>query len=149
MLARIAPALVIRSFAGSAAGSPAAAVVLADAHLENHQIRPDKAPSAAPLKEKQRQSSWGGGCELAYDEVWHTEPASPYVPVRTAVFVHGLLGSGRNWRSIARRLAADAAAAGTPWRFLLVDLRGHANSYGRVEAKGPNDLAAVRKGGGG
>lgn len=42
----------------------------------------------------------------------------------TALVAHGILGSGRNWRSIARRLA-DALPH---WRFLLVDLRCHGKS---------------------
>eukprot|EP00201_Polytomella_parva_P014919 CAMPEP_0175059434 /NCGR_PEP_ID=MMETSP0052_2-20121109/12431_1 /TAXON_ID=51329 ORGANISM="Polytomella parva, Strain SAG 63-3" /NCGR_SAMPLE_ID=MMETSP0052_2 /ASSEMBLY_ACC=CAM_ASM_000194 /LENGTH=432 /DNA_ID=CAMNT_0016324985 /DNA_START=195 /DNA_END=1493 /DNA_ORIENTATION=+ len=43
--------------------------------------------------------------------------------------MHGLLGSGRNWRSWAKRLAESAAtASGEPWRLLLVDLRCHGSS---------------------
>lgn len=41
------------------------------------------------------------------------------------VYLHGIFGAGRNWRSIARRVAEGAGAAG-----LLVDLRLHGGSVG-------------------
>jgi len=44
--------------------------------------------------------------------------------VPTAVLVHGILGSGRNLRSFARKLARENPA----WQFLLVDLRCHGES---------------------
>lgn len=39
-------------------------------------------------------------------------------------FLHGILGSGRNWRSLARKLVRARPA----WRAVLVDLRGHGDS---------------------
>lgn len=55
---------------------------------------------------------------------------------RTAVVVHGLLGSGRNWRNVARRVLE---AAGGSWRLLLVDQRCHGRS---AHLAPPHDLAA-------
>jgi pimeloyl-ACP methyl ester carboxylesterase len=49
--------------------------------------------------------------------------------------LHGLLGSGANWRSFARRLAPARPA----WGFLLVDLRMHGQSQG---APPPHTVAA-------
>lgn len=57
-------------------------------------------------------------------------------PVGTAFILHGILGSARNWRSYARRLAA----AWPGWRLVLVDLRGHGGSH---PASPPNTLAAA------
>ena len=45
---------------------------------------------------------------------------------RTAFLLHGILGSRRNWGSMARRLAEDHPS----WRFVVVDLRGHGDSHG-------------------
>jgi esterase len=42
------------------------------------------------------------------------------------LFLHGILGSGSNWRTIARRLVADRPE----WGALLVDLRMHGRSQG-------------------
>eukprot|EP00213_Chloropicon_mariensis_P007479 CAMPEP_0197477160 /NCGR_PEP_ID=MMETSP1309-20131121/14339_1 /TAXON_ID=464262 /ORGANISM="Genus nov. species nov., Strain RCC998" /LENGTH=382 /DNA_ID=CAMNT_0043017963 /DNA_START=182 /DNA_END=1330 /DNA_ORIENTATION=- len=53
--------------------------------------------------------------------------ASTSIP--TAVLVHGILGSGRNLRAFARRLARENPA----WQFLLVDLRCHGESAGDFE----------------
>lgn len=39
-------------------------------------------------------------------------------------FLHGILGSGRNWRGFARRLARELPG----WRCVLVDLRCHGDS---------------------
>lgn len=48
--------------------------------------------------------------------------SSPDPP--TAVFLHGILGSRKNWGTFARRLAKEFPA----WQFLLVDLRCHGDS---------------------
>lgn len=40
-------------------------------------------------------------------------------------YLHGVFGSGRNWRSVARRVAEEAGVGG-----LLVDLRLHGDSVG-------------------
>ncbi len=54
---------------------------------------------------------------------------------RLAWVLHGILGSGRNWRSLARKLSE-----GHPeWRFLLVDLRHHGRSG---HPPSPDTLAA-------
>lgn len=47
-------------------------------------------------------------------------------PKRWMLMLHGILGSGGNWRSFARQLAAAAPS----WGFVLVDLRGHGHSPG-------------------
>jgi esterase len=48
---------------------------------------------------------------------------------RVALFFHGILGSGQNLRTLARRFVAAKAAAGQPrWAADLVDLRGHGDS---------------------
>lgn len=54
---------------------------------------------------------------------------------RLAVVAHGILGSGRNWRSVARRLAEALPG----WRFALVDLRNHGQSPGGAP---PHTVAA-------
>ena len=56
-------------------------------------------------------------------------------PTRTAYLMHGIMGSGRNWRSFARRLTSARPA----WRFVLVDLRCHGGSVGFAP---PHDLDA-------
>lgn len=50
--------------------------------------------------------------------------------------LHGILGSGANWRTFARRLAA----ASPSWGFVLVDLRAHGLSTG---APPPHTLEAA------
>lgn len=56
-------------------------------------------------------------------------------PTRTALVLHGILGSARNWLSFMKKLAER-----TPdWRFVLVDLRHHGDSHG---LPGPDTLAA-------
>lgn len=54
---------------------------------------------------------------------------------KTVFFLHGILGSRRNWLSFARQLVADAPR----WRAVLVDLRHHGESRG---ASPPDDLEA-------
>ncbi|MBL8682226.1 MAG: alpha/beta hydrolase [Myxococcales bacterium] len=45
-------------------------------------------------------------------------------PERWALFLHGILGSGANWRTFAKRVVARCPA----WGAALVDLRLHGNS---------------------
>ena len=53
----------------------------------------------------------------------------------TALLLHGILGSHRNWRSFARRLAT----ALPDWRFVLVDQRCHGDS---IRLSGPHTVAS-------
>lgn len=60
-------------------------------------------------------------------------PASPQAPtgagIRWMLFLHGIFGSGVNWRSFARRLqAAQGAAPRLDLGAVLVDLRMHGDS---------------------
>jgi esterase len=54
---------------------------------------------------------------------------------KTMVFLHGILGSGANWRTFARRLVAEKPT----WRAVLVDLRKHGASQ---DFAPPHSLAA-------
>lgn len=76
---------------------------------------------------------------LAHTRV--TLPATPE-PARLGVFLHGILGSGGNWRTLARR-AIEGAHAASPdapaWGAELVDLRNHGRSLGFAP---PHTLAA-------
>ncbi|VFQ68798.1 unnamed protein product [Cuscuta campestris] len=59
---------------------------------------------------------------LAFDEI-RSPPDRSYK--FTAFVLHGLLGSGRNWRSFSRSLASSLPSG---WRMILVDLRNHGRS---------------------
>lgn len=69
---------------------------------------------------------------LAHDRV--TAPGT--TPDRWIVFLHGVFGAGRNWRSVARRLVQ----ARPEWGALLVDLRLHGGSQAFAP---PHTLAAA------
>lgn len=56
-------------------------------------------------------------------------------PSRMAFVLHGIFGSGRNWRSFARGLVSEQP----DWRLVLVDQRGHGQSVG---APPPHDLSS-------
>lgn len=56
-------------------------------------------------------------------------------PDKTVVFLHGILGSGANWRTFARQLVAVRPR----WRVVLVDLRKHGAS---LDFPPPHTLAA-------
>ncbi|GAV59366.1 Abhydrolase_6 domain-containing protein [Cephalotus follicularis] len=81
---------------------------------------------------------------LAYDIVqgalvkWRfmVDKSMPDPP--TAVLLHGILGSGKNWGTFARRLAQEFPM----WQFLLVDLRCHGNSAS-IKKRGPHTVAST------
>jgi pimeloyl-ACP methyl ester carboxylesterase len=56
-------------------------------------------------------------------------PAGAASPPLVGILLHGLLGSGRNWRSFARRLAASVAESSRRQvQVHLLDLRNHGAS---------------------
>lgn len=57
-------------------------------------------------------------------------------PSRWMLVLHGILGSGGNFRSVARRLTLACPA----WGFVLVDLRGHGRS---LDPPAPQTIAAA------
>lgn len=64
---------------------------------------------------------------------------------KTIVIAHGLFGSGRNWRAIAKRLSEN-------FRVITVDMRNHANSFWSDQMTYfdmADDLAAVIRAEGG
>ncbi|CAN7008860.1 unnamed protein product [Brassica rapa subsp. trilocularis] len=81
---------------------------------------------------------------LAYDLVqgdlvkwrWKEDKSVPDTP--TAVLLHGILGSGKNWGTFARRLAHEFPT----WQFLLVDLRCHGDSAS-LKKRGPHSVAST------
>lgn len=64
-------------------------------------------------------------------------------PEAWMLFLHGILGSGANWRTIAKRFIA----ARPRWGAVLVDLRMHGSSLGEAPphtvARAANDLVAL------
>ncbi|XP_076902683.1 abhydrolase domain-containing protein C22H12.03-like isoform X1 [Bidens hawaiensis] len=56
----------------------------------------------------------------------------------TAVLLHGILGSRKNWGTFARRLAKEFPN----WQFLLVDLRCHGDSAS-IKKTGPHTVAST------
>lgn len=67
-----------------------------------------------------------------------TAPAAP--PVRWMLVLHGIFGSGANWRTFTRRLAEAQAPGGRPWGFILVDQRAHGQSQ---DPPPPHGVAAA------
>ncbi|XP_065881991.1 uncharacterized protein [Euphorbia lathyris] len=56
----------------------------------------------------------------------------------TAVLLHGILGSRKNWGTFTRRLAQEFPM----WQFLLVDLRCHGDSAA-LKKRGPHTVAST------
>ncbi|KYG09168.1 alpha/beta hydrolase [Sorangium cellulosum] len=63
-------------------------------------------------------------------------------PTRWMLVLHGIFGSGANWRTFVRRLAEAQATGGAdrPWGFILVDLRAHGLSQ---SPPAPHTIAAA------
>lgn len=57
---------------------------------------------------------------------------------KSALIIHGIMGSSRNWIGFARSLARQHPH----WQFLLVDLRGHGDSH---PAHAPNTVDAAAR----
>ncbi|CAI7840966.1 unnamed protein product [Closterium sp. NIES-54] len=80
--------------------------------------------------------------ELSYELVqgalvrWSEDRSRRQPPPPTAVLIHGILGSGKNWGSFARRLATEFPA----WQFLCVDLRCHGASTAASRHLGPHSV---------
>ena len=67
----------------------------------------------------------------------HTTVSAPgAAPSAWMLVLHGMFGTGGNWRSFARRLAAERPE----WGFALVDLRQHGRSQ---DAPPPHNVAAA------
>lgn len=118
--------------------------------------------SSGTSKQQQRQQPSSSSAPstappalLAFDEVYvscsnlragappSTAAMQAQNPI-TALFLHGLLGSSRNWRSFSRKLAVEAAAkANRDVRVLLLDLRCHGDSAARFGFHPPHDMAAA------
>ncbi|XP_062112726.1 uncharacterized protein LOC133823888 [Humulus lupulus] len=78
---------------------------------------------------------------LAFDEV-RVSTDQPYH--RTALIIHGLLGSGRNWRTFSRNLLSTISNP-SAWRAVLVDLRNHGRSTEVEGLDPPHDLTNAAK----
>uniref|UniRef100_A0A1J3DT36 Abhydrolase domain-containing protein IMO32 n=1 Tax=Noccaea caerulescens TaxID=107243 RepID=A0A1J3DT36_NOCCA len=80
---------------------------------------------------------------LAYEEV-KTSGDRKYES--TALILHGLLGSGRNWRSFSRSLASSLSVSSpSDWKMILVDLRNHGRSAEVEGISPPHDLVNSAK----
>jgi pimeloyl-ACP methyl ester carboxylesterase len=65
----------------------------------------------------------------------HHEPIATGAPAQWMIVLHGILGSGGNWRGIARKVTERRPE----WGVVLVDLRNHGRSEHGVP---PNTVAA-------
>ncbi|XP_050376414.1 uncharacterized protein LOC126793828 [Argentina anserina] len=81
---------------------------------------------------------------LAFDLVqgalvkWSSDTDKSLPEPPTAVFLHGILGSRKNWGTFTRRLAQEFPT----WQFLLVDLRCHGDSAS-IKKTGPNTVSST------
>ncbi|XP_027176938.1 protein ABHD11 [Coffea eugenioides] len=75
---------------------------------------------------------------LAFEEVL-SSPDKPYT--YTAFILHGLLGSGRNWRSFSRSLASSLSG----WRMVMVDLRNHGKSAEITGLSPPHTIGSAAR----
>ncbi|TKY61967.1 Alpha/beta hydrolase domain-containing protein 11 [Spatholobus suberectus] len=80
---------------------------------------------------------------VAYEEL-RAHPDRPYTS--TAVFIHGFLGSARNWRSFSRNLLASLSnsSPSSNWRTVMLDMRNHGTSTER-ELNPPHNMDNAAK----
>ncbi|XP_052171842.1 uncharacterized protein LOC127787845 [Diospyros lotus] len=100
--------------------------------------------STAPAPASRLNSATRSLETLAFEEV-RSSTERPYAS--TAFVLHGLLGSGRNWRSFARTLASSLSnsSPSSDWRMLLVDLRHHGKSAEIESLSPPHNMANAAK----
>ncbi|KAG7565427.1 Alpha/beta hydrolase fold-1 [Arabidopsis suecica] len=80
---------------------------------------------------------------LAYEEV---RSSGDRKSESTALILHGLLGSGRNWRSFSRSLVSSlSVSSASDWKMVLVDLRNHGRSAEVEGLNPPHDLVNSAK----
>ncbi|KAL4354720.1 hypothetical protein GQ457_06G010390 [Hibiscus cannabinus] len=80
---------------------------------------------------------------LAYEEI-QANPNKPYT--HTALILHGLLGSARNWRSFSRSLASSLSnPPSSEWMMVAVDLRNHGKSAEIEGFDPPHDMVNAAK----
>ncbi|EMS47721.1 Abhydrolase domain-containing protein 11 [Triticum urartu] len=81
---------------------------------------------------------------LAFHEI-QLSPEKP--PTATAFVLHGLLGSGRNWRTFSRTLASQLRdrSPADEWKMVLVDLRNHGSSARIKGLSPPHDMSSAAK----
>lgn len=76
-----------------------------------------------------------GACVTDFLPAHNVIAAEDAQPTRTAVLMHGILGSKRNWRSFVRQLVRDLP----DWRFVVPDHRQHGDS---TDAPPPHTVTA-------
>lgn len=81
---------------------------------------------------------------LAFHEI-QLSPEKP--PTATAFVLHGLLGSGRNWRTFSRTLASQLRdrSPADEWKMVLVDLRNHGSSARIKGLSPPHEMSSAAK----
>lgn len=66
---------------------------------------------------------------------------------KTAILLHGLMGAGKNLRTLARNLLTTVIQRSPPnaagWQLALVDLRNHGNSAGLEHLKPPHNIQSA------
>lgn len=66
-----------------------------------------------------------------------------------AIILHGLMGSGRNWKNFSRQLGSAilqrSSQGSAGWHMVLVDLRNHGQSAGLEGLDPPHDISSAAK----